>query len=154
MKTGNRFSARGKRIASRLTPFACSSLLLLFLCACGGPFGVIPGGALSGEERGVDATSFPPPKFDGEAGVIQLETRPTDPYSINVTARLIDGNLFVDPSEARTWYQHMKADPRVRLRFPGTSVVYLVEAVEETDATVLDQFAADRRVLRLDPRER
>ena len=63
-----------------------TSLLLCLLlgqaAACGGPFLVFPGGSLSGE-----VASAPPGGWPAlESGVFAVETRPGDPYSVNIWA--------------------------------------------------------------------
>ena len=102
----------------------------------------------SGEEKPFDLSVLAP-----EGGVIQLETNPVDPYSVNVGYLVVGGNMYVDPAESRTWYQNMKASPLVRIRFDGTEVVYPAVAVVETEQEVLSQFESDRHVFRLIPRD-
>ena len=102
-----------------------SAWLLLALTACGcGPLGPIPGGGLRGEvvTESVDSWSF---TFDHDT--VQLETRPADPYSVNVWIIGHEGNLYVptsliagtdEPSD-RQWVQNVLADPDVRVRIDG-----------------------------------
>jgi len=82
---------------------------------------------------------------------MQLETNPAEPYSVNVGYAVIDGNMYIDPAESRRWYQNIKQNPTIRLRFDGKRVVHPATAVAETDPAVLGQFEADRRVLRIVP---
>ena len=127
-------------------------LATLALVGCAGPFAVFPGGALEGEVVALDAASFPKAAFPDSSGVIQLETRPEAPYSVNLTARRVGDHVYIDPAVARTWYEHIQADDRVRVRLPGSDAVYLARAIPERDAGVLAGFEADRIVLRLVPR--
>jgi len=114
--------------------------------ACGGPFLAIPGGALSGEvaSEPVQDWSFVDSTF------VDLETRPEDPYSVELNYVVRDGKLYVDPAEGRTWYEHLKANPLVRARFGNT--IYPLRAVLVGKPGELEGFDADRFVYRLDPR--
>lgn len=82
------------------------------------PIVMIPGGALSGE------TAAPPADwaFTDTVDTVQLETRPSDPYSVNVWAVAADGALFVAAGSGleTTWAGHIQADDRVRLRVEST----------------------------------
>ena len=60
-------------------------LATLALAGCAGPFAVFPGGALEGEVVALDAVAFPATAFPDPSGVIQLETRPGNPYSVNLS---------------------------------------------------------------------
>lgn len=124
----------------------CLFLSLLILTGCSGPLLWFPGGALSGREVPLDLTQPP------QAGVIELETRPADPYSVNIGFTLIDGEIYIDPAAERTWYQHMLADPRVRIRFSGQDDVHPAIAEQVDDPAILSRFDPDRIVLRLSPR--
>ena len=121
--------------------------LLGLIVGCGGPVGMIAGGALSGAETPFTAEHVP-----AENMVIALETRPGDPYSVNIGTFVIDGQLYVDPAVERTWYQNMVENPNVRIRFDGEDIVYTAKAYPVDDAAVLANFEADRVVLRLGPR--
>ncbi len=114
--------------------------------ACGGPFLVIPGGALSGEvvAEPVRDWSFATDSF------VDLETRPDDPYSVELNYIVRDGRLYIDPAEGRSWLEHLRADPRARVRFGDR--VYPVNAVLVGEPGVLPDFDPDRFVYRLDSR--
>lgn len=134
---------------SRPGPLLLLGLALLIapgLAGCGGPLFVIPGGALSGEvvEDPVEDWSFVTDAF------VDLETRPTDPYSIELNYFVRDGELFIDPGEGRRWLGYLREDPRVRVRFDGK--VYPLVAVLAGRPGELEGFDADRFVYRLDPR--
>ncbi len=115
--------------------------------ACGGPFLVVPGGKLSGEEvaEPVADWSFVQDRF------VDLETRPDDPYSVELNYFVRDGKLYIDPAEGRRWLEYIRADPRVRVRFGGK--VYPLKAVLVGEPGELPDFDADRYVYRLDPRD-
>lgn len=89
---------------------ALSSLLLLAGC---GPFLLFPGGEL-------DGSTAPPPgdwSFTADVSTIQLETRPEDPYSVNIWAVGMGPVLYVHAGANRAnWVEHMEADADVRVR--------------------------------------
>ena len=121
-------------------------LVSILFAGCGGPFLIIPGGELSGEvvsER-VEDWSFATDHF------VDLETRPEDPYSVELNYFVKQGKLYIDPAEGRAWLEHIRADPRVRVRFGNR--IYPVEAVLVGRPGELEGFDADRFVYRLDPR--
>ena len=127
-----------------LTPWIVLASFLAL--ACGGPFLVFPGGALSGEvvTEPVTDWSFVADRF------VDLETRPDDPYSVELNYIVRDGKLYIDPAEGRTWFEYIKADPRVRVRFGGK--VYPATAVLVGKSGELEGFDADRYIYRLDSR--
>ena len=119
----------------RTRPTAWAALGLLLVSVACGPLGPISGGRLRGP------VEPPPPDWSAaaEADTVQLETRPGDPYSVNVWCGVLDGRLYVptslilgpdDPTE-REWVRNVTRDPRVRLRVDGT--VYELVAVRVED---------------------
>lgn len=114
--------------------------------ACGGPVWMLPGGALDGTvaTRVPEDWSFLTDPF------VDLETRPSDPYSVEINYFVRGGRLYIDPAEGRRWLAFIREDPRVRARFDG--VVYPLVAVRVEDPAELEGFARDRFVYRLDPR--
>ncbi len=113
---------------------------------CGGPFFVIPGGQLSGEvvTEPVTDWSFVTDSF------VDLETRPDDPYSVELNYVVKDGQLYIDPAEGRNWLEYIRADPRVRVRFGKE--IYPLTAVLVGRPGELDGFDPDRFIYRLDAR--
>ena len=103
--------------------------------ACNGPVGLMSGGKLDGELR-------PPPASwvsVGESGQMQLETRPAQPYSVNVNYTIVDGNLYVNAGNTETeWAENIAANPLVRLRIDGT--LYDLRAERVTDAVEIASF--------------
>ena len=100
------------------------AVLALCVAGCGGPFLMFPGGALRGEviAEPVQDWSFADDRF------IDLETRPSDPYSVELNYFVREGELFIDPAEGRRWLDYIREDPRVRVRiggkvFPATAVL-------------------------------
>ena len=121
-------------------------LLSTLTLACGGPFLVFPGGALRGEvvTEPVTDWSFVDDSF------IDLETRPSDPYSVELNYFVKDGQLYIDPAEGRRWLEYIREDPRVRVRFGGK--IYPAEAVLAGKPGELEGFDADRFVYRIESR--
>jgi hypothetical protein len=100
---------------------ACAAALI-FLVACAEPFIVFAGGKLSGEER------EPPDDWSNlyDEQTFQLETRPDDPYSVNVWAVGIGPHVYIGTGPGGTrWTEHLANDPRVRLR-SGTTLYRLI----------------------------
>jgi hypothetical protein len=118
----------------------------LSLAGCGGPVLWLPGGELSGEvAREIpDDWSFLSDPF------VDLETRPSDPYSVELNYTVRDGRLYIDPAEGRRWLDFIREDPRVRVRFDG--VIYPLVAVPVDDPSEREGFPADRFIYRLEPR--
>ena len=122
------------------------SVLVLGL-GCGGPFLVFPGKQLEGDvvTEPVTDWSFVTDTF------IDLEVRPDAPYSVELNYVVKDGKLYIDPAEGRTWFDYIRADPRVRARFSGK--IYPLTAVLVGKPGELEGFDADRFIYRLDPRD-
>jgi hypothetical protein len=160
-----------RHLARHATKIAAllAALTASLLTGCG-PLGPIPGGALDGQEH-----SGAPPDWRSLADVdqIQLETRPSDPYSVNTWMGVYRGRPYVptsmilgadDPTD-RQWVKNVLEDPNVRVRVEG--VVYPLRAVRVKDdvelaavrALLLEKYEveADEHVeqgwiFRLDPR--
>jgi len=104
-------------------------LIVLFTAcglACGGPIGPLPGGALSGTVGDPVISDW---SFASTVETAQLETRPSNPHSVNTWFATIGDRLYVptsmilgpkQPSE-RSWVSQVQADPHVRIRL-GTTV--------------------------------
>jgi hypothetical protein len=126
---------------------ALAGLACALATGCGGPFLIFPGGGLSGEvasER-VEDWSFVDDAF------VDLETRPDDPYSVELNYVVRDGQLYIDPAEGRRWLEYIRADPNVRVRFGDR--IYPLKAVLVGQPGELEGFDPDRYVYRLDPRD-
>ena len=124
-------------------------LMLVFLIAgmgCGGPWLAIPGGHLSGRE----VEKVPADWTSETAQFMELETRPEDPYSVQLSYFVVDGKLYLDPAEGRMWLDHMRDDPRVRARFGQR--IYRLQAVLAAEPGEMEGFDPTRFIYRLDPR--
>ena len=117
-----------------------SCLALAAVVGCRGPVGPFSGGRLKGPEG-----SFPGSwTHADEVMQIQLETNPSDPYSVNLWLAILEGDAYVstsllagtdDPTQ-RAWVKNVQADPSVRVRIED--VVYPAELDPITDATLRD----------------
>lgn len=124
-------------------------LLVLMAISCNGPTGLMAGGGIDGEAQ-------PAPSdwaFAGDAGLAVLETRPEEPYSVNLAYTVLDGVLYVNAGGTETqWVKNMDSDPRVRLRIEDS--VYELRAVRVTDSAEIESFAKawlDQSFFRRDP---
>ena len=150
--------------ATRPTPNRVMSLFLLCLLAgCSEPFIVMSGGALSGTvlDPPVDWTAF------ADVDVVQIETRPADPYSVNIWMAAIERDIYIATGADDTnWSAHLDADPDVRLRI-GTEIFELEAArvldnrekravasvyVDKYGLDADDNWVLDGQVFRLDRR--
>ena len=113
-----------------------SALLLLLVIPGCGPFALLPGGELSGSTAAVPEDWA----VAEEVSTIQLETRPSDPYSVNIWAVGIGRALYVHAGTNRaTWCENMEEDPRVRVRVEDT--VYELAATRVEDPEEFARFA-------------
>jgi hypothetical protein len=115
--------------------------LLLLVCTvpvagCSGPTVLLPGGALEG------ATVAPPDSwsFTDAVDTVQLETRPADPYSVNIWVIALGDHLYVHAGANRsTWVENMEADPNVRLRVKDS--IYALRASRVAAQEEFDRFS-------------
>ena len=113
-------------------------LVACLTAGCGGPTFLLPGGALDGELA-------PPPadwSFARDAGTVQIETNPAEPYSVNVAPTVLDGKMYVYAGDSETqWVQHIAANPDVRFRVGET--LYELRAERVSDAALVKAFGDD-----------
>jgi hypothetical protein len=112
------------------------ALLAIGLAGCSRPFALLPGGALEGPLA-------PAPtdwSFSDAVNTVQLETRPGDPYSVNLWMIGIAGDAYVHAGASRSaWVENIEADPKVRLRVDGA--VYELVAARVTAQAEFDRFS-------------
>ena len=112
------------------------AFVLLVSVACEGPVAVFSGGALTGPVKSVPA-SF---EFARDAGTVQLETNPEEPYSVNIACAVAGSRLYVSAGDNKAqWVENMEADDRVRMRIRGE--VYELRAERVTDPAEMRVFA-------------
>lgn len=121
-------------LSSRLSTTAVALGLVLTAC---GPIVMIPGGELTGSVK-------PTPQnwtFSDEIDTVQLETRPGDPYSVNVWRVGLGEAFYVAAGDAESrWASYITEDPRVRLKL--NDELYELNASRVTDEAELDRFLA------------
>ena len=150
--------------ANHSTIIRIMSLSLIFLLGgCSEPFIVMSGEALSGDA--IDPPTDWTPLNDVE--IVQLETHPSDPYSVNIWMVGLGSDIYVATgSDDTNWTEYIDEDTDVRLRVEGQ--IYELEATELTDTrekrTVAaayvekygldaeDNWVMDGQVFRLDRR--
>ncbi len=104
------------------------------LAGCAEPFIVMAGGQLSGE------VMDPPADWSAyvDEEIIQLETRPEDPYSVNIWMIASGPDLYVATGDDPTrWSRILDENPDVRVRIQGQIYeleAYRVDDVEEKTA--------------------
>lgn len=108
--------------------FVC--LLSVVAAGCRAPLVLLPGGALEG------ATVEAPSDWSliEDVDVIQLETNPDKPYSVNVWVVSLGQALYVHSGNSRTtWVDNMEANPRVKLQAEGSLYELVAARVESQD---------------------
>ena len=127
------------------------SLIALAAAGCNGPFVLLPGGELDGEIEAAPSDWG----FAGEYGTVQLETRPDDPYSVNIAYTVIEGRLYINAGDSETrWVKNITTNPLVRLRMKA--VLYELRAERVTDADEIAVFGkawTSQSMFRRDPTE-
>jgi hypothetical protein len=74
--------------------------------------------------------------------IIQLETQPADPYSVNLWTVEVRGNLYVFAGDNRaTWVDHIAVNSSVRLQ--AAKEVYALSAERVTEAEEFEAFAVE-----------
>ena len=80
-------------------------------------------------------------QLEAESGLAQLETRPEDPYSVNLAYGQLNGHLYIYAGDTKTnWVEHIEQNPLVRILVNET--IYSVRAVRVFDDEELTAFAA------------
>jgi hypothetical protein len=103
---------------------------------CNRPFLLLPGGALEG------STVAAPDdwSFTDEVDTIQLETRPSDPYSVNIWVIAMGDALYVHAGASRsTWVEHLESDPNVRIQVSDR--IYELDAARVEEQAEFDRFS-------------
>ncbi len=124
-------------------------LLAVAASGCNGPLAVFPGGKLGGD------VALTPTDWSsaGAYGTAQLETRPEEPYSVNLVFTVVAGRLYINAGDTETrWVKNIEANPAVRLRIDGA--VYALRAERVTDPAEIAAFAVawtDQSMFRRDP---
>ena len=116
-----------KKPKSAIPSRAVAALALATTTACSGPLGPFAGGTLSGP------SAEPPEQWNAIPDSIQLEVRPSAPYSVNLWCVAIGPHLYVATGpDGSTWTTHLQTNRNVRVRVNGT--IYELQATTVTDA--------------------
>ena len=119
-----------------LTKIPAVMACCLTVSACDGPPHFMAGGELSGAVSDVPVVW----QLDEESGLAQLETRPEDPYSINLTYVQMDGRFYIYAGDTKTnWVKHIEQTPLVRIRVDDA--IYPTRAVRVDDDDEIRAFA-------------
>ncbi|MBW2420406.1 MAG: hypothetical protein JRH19_17830 [Deltaproteobacteria bacterium] len=118
---------------------ALAPLLLLvtslFALACDGPLLLMAGGQLEGPVKTAPADW----SFAGDRGLCELETRPAEPYSVNIAYTVLNGVVYINAGDTETqWVENMAEDSNVRLRIDGN--IYELRAERVTDRDEIARF--------------
>lgn len=125
---------RWVRQVGLLIPVAASAF------ACSGPLAILPGGQISGQmaEPGTVPADW---SVVGDYGFFELETRPSDPYSVNIAYTVVGGVLYAYAGATETqWVKNMEEDPRVIIGMEGT--LYPLRAARVTTPDEIEGFGA------------
>ena len=87
--------------------------LTILLTGCSDPLVGIPGKALSGDTVAI------PESWTDVPDVVQLELRPSEPYSINIWAVTANNHLYV-ATEGTKWIPFISEDNRVKVRMDSS----------------------------------
>ena len=74
------------------------------------------------------------------ADIIELESRPDDPYSVNLWVLGEATHLYIFAGDSRTtWVENIAANPHVRMKIG--EAIYDLQAEQVTDAAEFERFA-------------
>ncbi len=76
------------------------------------PYGTIPGKRLRGEEVSESVDDW---SFASQYRRVNVEVRPSDPYSVNAGYFVHEGLLYISSAKSR-WAQFLVEDPNMRIR--------------------------------------
>jgi hypothetical protein len=111
-------------------------LLLLGLPACG-PLVMIPGGELSGKVQRAPSDW----SFSDDFKIVQLETRPAAPYSVNIYGVAVGSDIYIAASKPdNQWARNIADDDNVRLRIGEE--IYELRAVRDHSPEARERFVA------------
>ena len=109
--------------------------ILLFATGCG-PFIPLASGELTGNDTPVPATW----ELLDDVSTVQVETRPIDPYSVNLWVVAIDDVAYIHAGDNRTnWVEHLESDPSARMRVDES--IYTLRAARVSTQEEFDRFS-------------
>lgn len=113
------------------------TVLTLLIGLAGCEYIPFSGGQLQGQ------LSSPAPGWPeiADAQVIQIETNPTEPYSVKLWVVVLNGMPYIHAGKNRaTWVEHLEQDPSLKLGYAGK--LYELRAERVTTQEEFDRFAA------------
>ncbi len=125
------------------------SLVLVLSVGCE-PFMMFAGGELAGTPKPVPRDW----RFSDAYEEVQLETRPEDPYSVNIWGVSVGRRFLIASGRGmeNAWAQHIEANPNVRLRIGDD--IFELRAVRTDDGMDRRMFlSAAQRKYDLEPDE-
>lgn len=133
------------RPSTYLQTLVLSSLVIILLSGCETAFLTFPGHTLKGQET--STSSF---AFANEFNLLQLEVRPSDPYSVWLRVIVKNQHLYIDAANNRRWHRYLMDNPNVRIKLGD--YIYPATMTIVTDQDLLKEFLQGRTIYRLDPR--
>jgi hypothetical protein len=115
--------------------------VLWFVLTLAEPSGRLPGGRLSGEEVTGRVTDW---SFTRDNRPLTLEVRPSNPYSVNTSFFVLEGNLYVSSilgGDSR-WAQFLIEDPNLRIR--SGNKIYKVRATKIEEPELINKIHQGR----------
>ena len=111
-------------------------LSVVFVLTGWGPFVIFSGGKLEGNAMALPSSW----EFSDAIKTVQLETRPSDPYSVNIWIISIGSALYVHAGDNRaTWVEHLDEDGSARVRIGDN--IYALQAARVTEQSEFDRFS-------------
>ena len=121
---------------ARISRWIALAFLCLGVAGCGGPFVLLPGGKLEGR----DAPTPSDWSSIADVGTVQIETQPSDPYSVNIWVVGIGSVAYLHAGANRAnWVVHLESDPSIRMRVDED--IYSLRATRVTTQEEFDRFA-------------
>ena len=115
---------------------ASFALIVGMLGGCGGPFLLLPGGELEGQVTGLPVDW----SFTDEISTVQVETRPEDPYSINIWVTALENQLYLHAGANRAaWVEHLEVNSLLRVAIEDS--LYEMVVTRVSDASEFARFA-------------
>ena len=121
---------------SPVLAFAFAATAIVSLAACGDPLLLLPGGALEGRVAAAPESWA----FTDAVQTVQLETRPAEPYSVNIWTVAVGEHVYVHAGANRSaWVEHLESDARARLRVEDA--IYELSAERVAEQAEFDRFS-------------